>query len=190
MGWSTREIAVHLAIKYENNPDSYYWYREYCYRKLHYKYGLKVNKYKRKCIVCNKIIESRSSVKKYCSYSCYKIRAKQKANERNYYRKWNKIGDSKEIYHYCKNCGIEFKTNKKRKIFCNKKCRQQFYNKQNGITKEEIISNMRFHFKRLKEINPIKAQKIADEMEILEGFEFKELAINGLAPFNNKKKVE
>ena len=96
------------------------------------------------------------------------------------------IGNTRNIKKVCKYCNKIFKTKGRRKVFCSKSCRITFYKiyRKNAIYKKnDVITDMRYHFNRLKEINPVKAQKIYDEMELLEGSTFRELALNGLSPF-------
>lgn len=184
LGWTTKHMGEYFAKKYN---DIEYYMQERSYRILR-KYNLKPNKCKTNCRVCGKKIESKSGVIKYCSYIC---RAKKQIEDRKKRKKYPAIGNRSFKIKFCKNCGKKFRTKSINKVFCNKECRLKYfkkYRKSLPTNTKEVIGDMRFHFNRLKEINPVKAQKIADEMEILEGKEFRDLALNGLAPFINPKK--
>jgi len=47
----------------------------------------------------------------------------------------------------------------------------------------DIIEGIRIAYERLVRINPAKAQKFANEMEVLEGKEFKDKVLGGLTPY-------
>lgn len=116
--------------------------------------------------------------KKFCSGNCRTISAK-----RNYHRK-PRLGSPKIYKIICSLCSKEFETKRWSQKYCYDPCRPEYIYPSR---KEEVILAMRTDFLRLKEINPVKAQKIADEMEIIEGEEFRDLALDGLAPFRNSK---
>jgi len=175
-GFSDGQIADELELW----VSQIYYYRE--------KLGLKINKaipnIEKKCIICNKIFRCSNPIKKYCSIECAKKAPRAKR------RKFNKIGDAEKFTGYCKVCGSLFESYRRDKIYCSKKCQRKASNKKRAATKKEIIADMRYHFNLLKGTNSTKAQKIADEMELLEGEEFRDLALNGLAPFRNPRKYD
>jgi len=53
---------------------------------------------------------------------------------------------------------------------------------------EGIIEDIRNHFEIWKSIDPTYAQRLADEMELEEGTEFRKTVLDGLAPFPNQKR--
>lgn len=130
------------------------------------------------CIVCNKLFESTRCNAKFCSEECRIIHGKAKKRKRKL-----EIVNPKIVT--CPTCGKKI-TNKRwrNRIYCSDKCRQRKYM---ILTKSDVIANIQSDFKNLKKINPEKAQKIADEMEIIEGNEFREMTLDGIAPFKNPK---
>jgi len=147
------------------------------------------------CRVCRKTIEeprkATASIS-YCSYECRekKMKLDYEKYKKNRTGRYNRIGKIKAKIRCCKNCNKKFKTKSHLKVFCSDDCRNDYYRlgrKNIYGNKSSIIKDMRYSFNSLKEKNPVKAQKIADEMEILEGIEFRNLALNGLAPFKNRK---
>ena len=65
----------------------------------------------------------------------------------------------------------------------------EIYNKLHPkMKKKEVIKDIRESFKVLCEVEPLKAQKLANEMELIEGKEFRDIVLDGLAPFDNPKK--
>ena len=76
-----------------------------------------------------------------------------------------------EEKHHCGICGVILKN--KRYKYCDK-CRDV------GKKRGKVIKNLRAEYEQICITDPEKARAIAEEIEIIEGKEFKELALNGL----------
>lgn len=102
-------------------------------------------------------------------------------------RKIPKLGVKKQLEKNCIYCNNIFFTFNPNQLFCSKKCRKKSYHPK-IYSKKDIIDNIRNDFLNLKRLDPSLAQKIADEMELLEGKQFRDEVLDGLAPFSNPKK--
>jgi len=114
----------------------------------------------------------------FCSDKCSsKNRRMERRIEKE--KKLKKINEAKLICPICKN---EFIPSHHKTKYCSETC--------GYIAKKSYqvnIKNIRDLYKKLLENNPIKAQRIADEMEEIEGKKFRNLVLDGLAPFKNPK---
>lgn len=90
------------------------------------------------------------------------------------------------MYPTCPICKKEFPTKNKRQIYCSDKCRRKKANRSwKRYTKKGIIQDIQTEYQELKQRNPLIAQKIANEMDIMEGTEFRKQVLDGLAPYDN-----
>ena len=100
-------------------------------------------------------------------------------------RRLKKLGlqtHHKEGTFICKRCHNSFDTYNFHKKICDD-CKHI----QNEIYFE--VRRIRYLYHSLLNENPRLAQAISDEMEAVEGRDFRELAINGLAPFSKKNEL-
>lgn len=129
------------------------------------------------CPICGLFFIPKNHSRRYCSNKCS---LKGQKHRQSPSRKTGVVYNK-----HCITCGKRFLTNKPNHKYCSIECRPIY-----PQTEKKIIAVMRAEFLRLKEKNPKKAQKIADEMELLEGYNFRDLALNGLAPFKSQKVKE
>lgn len=101
------------------------------------------------------------------------------------YHRPTKLGRPTYYEKICPGCGEKFLTIKSNQKYHSTECRKKhnLLRKAHAPTDDELISVMRYDFNILREIDPVKAQRIAEEMEVLEGAEFKEIALDGLPSF-------
>lgn len=139
-------------------------------------------KYNFKCKMCGKQSISNSPNSTYCSEECGKKYRRE--YERKKYHKRKKVRNINKIFRKCLYCKTEFEIKKvgQKQIFCSDECSKKY--------DEPTIENIREEFRNLSLSNPFEAQKIADEMEVVEGKEFRELVLNGLPPFSKKEHDE
>ena len=112
-------------------------------------------------------------------------------------KKPRKTKDGCRIVKICQACGTNFKTfRKRRQIYCSRKC-YKIATKNRSTepleyfsTEEEIINDIRNHYEFIKQVAPLKAKELADEMESIEGPAFVEKALDGLVPFDKTKKIK
>lgn len=96
------------------------------------------------------------------------------------YHKPTKIGRPTFYEKVCPTCGIQFSTIRPRQKYHSEECRPKW---KCVPTDDELISVIRDDYLNLCKSDPVQAQRIADEIEVIEGAEFREIALDGLVPF-------